>query len=148
MRQLQWRWADAQAAYLRAIELNDASARAHRWYGGLLLQFADPDVALAQYRIALALDPYDYASQAAYGHALFNAGRPLDAAHHLEQTLEHTDITNAHVILGQAYAFLARPNTEHGAEYFAKALEQSNVIRQRDAKGAADGRHLLAVGAT
>lgn len=132
VRQMQWRWADAEAAYQRAIEVNPASSRARRWYGGLLLQFGRFDEALALYRQAIDLDPYDFPAQAAYGHALLNAGRPHDAATQLEQTLARKDFINAHLLLGQTYAELAALDPNRRREYTEKALKESEIMRARE----------------
>jgi serine/threonine protein kinase/tetratricopeptide (TPR) repeat protein len=131
LRQLQWRWSDAEAAYRRAFELDPSSARAHRWYGGLLLQFGRFDEALPLYQKAMALDPYDLMGQTGYGHALLNAGRLQDAATQLEEVLTRNDYINAHLLLGQTYAEMAASDQGRRQEYLDKALEQSEVLRAR-----------------
>ena len=126
---MQWRWADAEAVYHRALELDGASSRAHRWYGGLLLQFARFDEALPLYQEALRLDPYDLMAQVGYGHALLNAGRLPEAASELEQTLARKDFVNAHRVLGQTYAELAAADERRRQEYLDKALNESEILR-------------------
>ena len=133
VRQMQWRWDESDAAYRRAIELHPTFARAHRWHGGLLLQFGQFEEALALYRRSLELDPYDYPSQSAYGHALFYAGRAPDAAAHLERVLTQRDLFYAHALLGQVYAYLAGVESADRDAYLRKALEQSAVLRVREA---------------
>jgi TolB-like protein/Tfp pilus assembly protein PilF len=133
VRQAQWRWGEAEAAYRRAIELHPTFARAHRWYGGLLLQFGRFEESLALYRTALDLDPLDYPSQSAYGHALFNAGRAFEAERQLERVLTMKDLPNAHALLGQVYAFRVREEPGRAREYLQKALEHSEILRQKAA---------------
>lgn len=131
VRQMQWNWAGAEEAYRTALELHPSSARAHRWYGGLLLQFGRADEALARYRHALELDPFDYPSQSALGHALFNAGRPHEAATHLERLLAQKDLFYAHALLGQVYAYLGRAEPRRAREFLSKALAQAALLREQ-----------------
>ena len=114
------------------FELNPSSARAHRWYGGLLLQFARFDQAFALYRQAIDLIPTTSPGRPAYGHALLIAGRLPEAATHLEQTLARKDFINAHLLLGQTYAQLAATDASRRQEYVEEALEQSNIMRERE----------------
>jgi tetratricopeptide (TPR) repeat protein/TolB-like protein len=132
LRQVQWEWGKSKEAYLRALELNPYSARAHRWYGGLLLQFGQFDQVLPLYEKAIDLDPYDFMAQAGYGHALMNAGRFDQAANQLEQTLARKDFFNAHVLLGQVYAHLAGGDANRRQEYLDKALKRSAIVRERE----------------
>jgi serine/threonine-protein kinase len=53
--QTSWDYAAAENTYSEALRLNPRSALAHRWYGGMLLQFGKYDEALEQTRQALQL---------------------------------------------------------------------------------------------
>ena len=129
VRQMQYRWAEAETAFKRALELHPTHARAHRWYGGMLLQFGRHDEARALMQRALRLDPYDYPSQSAYGLALFYSPRPEEAVAHLEGLLKQNNHIHARLILGQVYAYLAsRPGAARD-EYFRRALAQSDTLR-------------------
>jgi tetratricopeptide (TPR) repeat protein len=139
VRQAQWRWREAEAAYLRAIQIHDRSVLGHRWYGGLLLQRGRVEDALRLYRRALELDPYDYAAQSAYGHALFNAGRPAEAAAYLQRLVARKDLFNAHAVLGQVYAFLAGGVSEQRRRYLRMAIAESEILRRHEDAAAADG---------
>jgi tetratricopeptide (TPR) repeat protein len=134
VRQAQWRWSEAEVAYREANRLHPTFARAHRWYGGLLLQFGRFDESLTLYRKALELDPYDYPGQSAYGHALFNAGQTVEAERHLEEVLERKDLFNARALLGQMYAHRIREEPARAGEYLEKALDQGAVLRPREAQ--------------
>jgi TolB-like protein/tRNA A-37 threonylcarbamoyl transferase component Bud32 len=138
LRQMQWRWADAEVVYRRALDFDGSSSRAHRWYGGLLLQFARFDEALPLYEKALQLDPYDLMAQVGYGHALLNAGRLPEAARALEHTLTRRDFVNAHRVLGQTYAELAAVDDNRRQEYLEKALEESELLRANEVPVRAD----------
>jgi serine/threonine-protein kinase len=132
VRQAQWRWTEAESAYLRALDLSQRSARAHRWYGGLLLQFGRFDQSLELYRRSIEIDPYDYPGLSAYGHALFHAGRPREAAAQLEALLAQKDLFAAHTLLGQVYGYLGRLQPAEGEAYLRKALAQSEILRRQD----------------
>ena len=132
VRQMQSRWTEAEQAFRRAIDLHPAFARAHRWFGGMLLQFGRFDECLQLMERALQLDPYDYPSQSAYGLALFYAGKPLEAAAHLEQLLTKHDMLYAHVVLGQVYAYLSSQPGDRRDEYLRRALEQSAILHDME----------------
>jgi TolB-like protein len=132
LRQAQWRWAESEAAYRRTIELHPTSARAHRWYAGLLLQFGRFDESLRLHRRGLELDPYDYPSQSGYGHALFNAGRVSEAASHLERVLAQKDMLYAHALLGQVYAYLGGRQPDRNGALFRNALREADILREKE----------------
>jgi tetratricopeptide (TPR) repeat protein len=125
---MQYRWAEAETAFKRALELHPTHSRGHRWYGGMLLQFGRFNEGLALMERALRLDPYDYPSQSAYGLGLFYADRPEDAVLHLEGLLRQTDHIHAHFILGQVYAYLSSRHTAASGEYFQRALKESQTL--------------------
>jgi serine/threonine protein kinase len=129
VRQMQYRWPEAEAAFTRALQLHPTHSRGHRWYGGMLLQFGRYNQAFAEMERGLRLDPYDYPSQSAYGLALFYADRPEDAVRHLENLLRQTDHLHARFILGQVYAYLISRHTPASDEYFRRALEESQTLR-------------------
>ena len=137
VRQMQWRWKDAEAAYKRAIELHPSSARAHRWYAGLLLQFGRFDESLQLHRHAIELDPFDYPSQSGLGHTLFHAGLVKEAAAHLEAFLQRKNLFYSHVLLGQIYACLGGMDPVMATEYLNKALAQADYVRRNDASSQA-----------
>jgi DNA-binding winged helix-turn-helix (wHTH) protein/Flp pilus assembly protein TadD len=60
----EWDWAGAEAAYLRAIELNPNCARAHQKYAALLSARGRHNEAARTARVALDLDPTSLAAAA------------------------------------------------------------------------------------
>lgn len=130
VRQMQSRWEEAETAYRRALELHPTFARAHRWFGGMLLQFGRFKESLSLFKKALDLDPYDFPSHSAYGLALFYAKQPLEAAAHLEGLIARKDHVHAHLLLGQVYAQLSAIEPSARQEYLQKALQQSAILRQ------------------
>ena len=139
VRQTQWRWTDAQTAYQRALALAPRSARAHRWYGGLLLQYGRFDQSLDHYRRSIDIDPYDFPGRSAYGHALFHAGRPREAAAQLEALVAQKDLFSAQTLLGLVYANLGRLEPAAGEAYLRKALAQSEIVRRQERTSNDDG---------
>ena len=83
----EWRWADAEREFRRAIELNPSYSLVRIWYANLLMSRARWDEALAQVMTARELDPFSLIVNANVGWVLDRSGRPDDAVRHLQQTL-------------------------------------------------------------
>jgi serine/threonine protein kinase/tetratricopeptide (TPR) repeat protein len=140
-RQALWDWQGAEQGYKAAIELQPRFARAHHWYAGLLLQFGRFEESLALAAKGIELDPFDYPSQSNYGLYLWHAGRPREAAAHLEDLLTKNDLLFAHIVLGQVYAALAVSSPEpESTDFFARSLREAGIVRARelDAVGGTD----------
>ena len=58
LRHYEWRWADAESAFLRAIDLNPSNALARLWYANLLMSRRRFDESLRQAYAARDLDPF------------------------------------------------------------------------------------------
>jgi serine/threonine protein kinase/tetratricopeptide (TPR) repeat protein len=101
--QTAWEYAAAEKTYAEALRLNPRSALAHRWYGGMLLQFGRYDEALEQTRQAMQLDPYNAPAQAVYGYYLFLARHYQEAEKVLVQSIQQKDMMSAHIFLGDLY---------------------------------------------
>ena len=139
VKQQLWDWQGSESAYIRAISLNPQCARAHRWYGGMIIQFGRFDEGLKEAHIALELDPYDYAAHSAYGVYLHYAGRNQEAAEHLERALAEKDFIYTHVILGNVYSRLAVLAKGQASNiYFQKAFQQAALVADRERKTTAD----------
>jgi serine/threonine protein kinase/tetratricopeptide (TPR) repeat protein len=129
VQQMSWEWAAAGRTYRDALRLNPRYARARRYYGGMLIQFGQHDSGLAYTKEALELDPYDYASQAAYGLMLFYARRYDEAIRQLNHTLSQKDLLYAHVNLGEVYGRMGQTTAgEAAVGWFRKALEQAEIV--------------------
>jgi len=74
-RQLEWRWAEADREFQRALELNPRSSRALHWYGVLLAYLGRAEEAIAYLRRALDLDPLSLAIRSGIGSSLILLGR-------------------------------------------------------------------------
>ncbi len=86
VQQQQWQWADAEAGYRRALELNPNDAAAHRGLAHWLLFQGRIDEALARSRRARELDPLGD-STTNMGWILFCARRYDEAIHELRSKL-------------------------------------------------------------
>jgi tetratricopeptide (TPR) repeat protein len=80
----------------------------------------------------MEIDPYDVPGRSAYGHALFHAGRAREAAAWLEALLQEKDLANAHVLLGQVYAYLGRAVPGERKRYLRLALAESEIVRRHE----------------
>ncbi|MBU8933335.1 MAG: protein kinase [candidate division Zixibacteria bacterium] len=57
----QWKWSEAEAGYLKAIELNQRYATAHHWYGLFLAVSGHTDQSREHLKLARELDPLSLA---------------------------------------------------------------------------------------
>jgi TolB-like protein/tetratricopeptide (TPR) repeat protein len=82
-----WRFADAEREFRRAIELNPSYSMAHIWYANLLMSRLRMKEALEQVFAARELDPFSLIVNTNVGWVLDRAGRYDDAVVQLERTL-------------------------------------------------------------
>jgi serine/threonine-protein kinase len=82
-----WRWADAEREFQRAIELNPNYATAHHWYAYLLMLLGRFEQALAELARARELDPLSLIINATDGYILFFARRPDEAIERCERAV-------------------------------------------------------------
>jgi serine/threonine-protein kinase len=83
----EWRWADAEREFRRALELNASYPYAHMWYANFLMSLRRLDEALQQVRLAQELDPFSLIINTNVGWILMNAGRDREAIDQLRSTL-------------------------------------------------------------
>jgi len=82
-----WRFADAEREFRRAIELNPSYSMAHIWYANLLMSRLRMKEALEQVFVARELDPFSLIVNTNVGWVLDRSGRHEDAIMQLEGTL-------------------------------------------------------------
>jgi TolB-like protein len=104
-----WRWSEAEAGYLRAIELNPDYAAAHLWHSWLLLALGKQQEAMHEIeqtmRIVQETDPHQLVAVHATRALAFYFGREFQrAAEECERALQ-MDPTHfmLHFVLGRAY---------------------------------------------
>jgi len=139
--QTAWDYRGAEESYKTALRLNPRFSRAHRWYGGMLLQFGRFDDAFAEVGKAAELDPYDFAGQAFTGRYLYWARRYREALDLEEKALSQKDLVPAHETEGDVYCQLGYHSSgAASAEYFARALQQADYVEQVLRRSAAQAR--------
>ncbi len=140
VRQMEWDWKGSEQSYLQALEADPKLAGIYRRYGGLILQSGRFDQSLQLVRKGLALDPYDYPAQSAYGLCLTMARRYDEAITHLEHLLAQSDFITAHSNLASAYVLRAASGSGVARERdFARGLEEVAAIRRFELRGSAGG---------
>ena len=82
-----WRWADAEKEFRRAIELNPSYSMVRIWYANLLMSRSRMREAVEQVYVGRDLDPFSLIVNTNVGWVLDYAGRPDEAIAHLTQTL-------------------------------------------------------------
>lgn len=104
-----WRWADAEREFRRAIELNPSYALVRIWYANLLMSRARWDEAIDQVLTARDLDPFSLIVNTNVGWVLDRAGRHDEAISHLRQTIAlDSQYVQAHWRLGIALTWAGR----------------------------------------
>jgi eukaryotic-like serine/threonine-protein kinase len=128
-----WRWSEAEQEFRRAIELNPNSAAAHYFYAfSFLLPEKRIDQALAEFRIAMSLDPLSSIVNTNYATTLMVAGRFPESLAQFRTTLERDPAFQpAHYKLSQLYA-----TTGH----FAEAVREFQIATQVPGSWSADAQ--------
>ncbi|MBC7927288.1 MAG: protein kinase [Bryobacteraceae bacterium] len=141
VRQMDWDWQGAEAAYKEALRLKPNMAKARRWYAGLLAQFGRWNEALPEAARAMELDPYDRAGAPSAGLYLFLAGRHQESVEMLRTAVISKDTLLARHNLGQVYAWLGHSSSAGEASgYYRLALEQAERILAMERDASAEGR--------
>ncbi len=84
----EWRLADAEPAFHRALTLDPADATAHGWYAQYLSATGRHDEALTESRRAIELDPLSLSINTGFGNRLYWSRRFDEAIAHCRKTLE------------------------------------------------------------
>lgn len=121
--QKRWQWADAEAEYKRALELNPNDSAAHLGYASWLMCQGRMDEALSWSRRARELDPLGVTGVTT-GLILFNARRYDEAVRELRSVLAiHPDHVSALWLLG--FALIANHKPEEAIFLLEKAATGS-----------------------
>ncbi|HLH01811.1 MAG TPA: protein kinase [Bryobacteraceae bacterium] len=131
VKQASWDWAGAEKDYLKAIAMNPRIARAHRWYGGFLLQFGRFEEGLKEARLAVDLDPYDVSAKFSLGQYLLYAGKPEEDVRVLEEGLKHKNVAWGHQNLAYAYAYMgAVASGTERRSLLERALREADAVHE------------------
>ncbi|HJU42890.1 MAG TPA: protein kinase [Vicinamibacterales bacterium] len=122
----EWRLADAETAFRRALVLSPSDATAHSWYAQYLVATGRRDEGLAESRRAIELDPLSLWINTGFGARLYWARRFDDAIAQCRKTLE---LDPAY---GAARTWLALAHVQRGAhEEAVRELERDGSARAR-----------------
>jgi TolB-like protein/Tfp pilus assembly protein PilF len=116
----EWRWADAERQFRRAIELNPSYSMARIWYANLLMSRLRWKEAIEQVFAARDLDPFSLIVNTNVGWVLDYAGHHEEAIAHLKQTIAlDSEYVQAHWRLARALMAAGR---------VTEALEQGDRL--------------------
>jgi TolB-like protein/Tfp pilus assembly protein PilF len=116
----EWRWADSEREFRRAIELNPSYSLVHIWYANLLMSRSRWDEAIEQVMTARELDPFSLIVNTNVGWILDRSGRHNEAITHLQRTLAlDSQYVQARWRLADAFT---------GAGQYAEALGEANRV--------------------
>jgi tetratricopeptide (TPR) repeat protein len=135
----QWRWAEANIAFRKALELDPGYAEGHHWYAVYLQNIGRMDEALAERHRANELDPHSSLIALGMGDYFVYARQPEHALAQAELLLRRNpSLSSARVLRGAAYVQLrqfdravadldaahqASPDSPYVAAWLASALE-------------------------
>jgi TolB-like protein/Tfp pilus assembly protein PilF len=105
----EWKFAEAEEEYRRAIESDPNYAVAHHWYSRLLLQLGRSDEAVAEARRAQDLDPLSLNIGGYLARVYRDIGRYEEALEQARRTLAtDRNYANSHLILWTTYEQMGR----------------------------------------
>jgi eukaryotic-like serine/threonine-protein kinase len=120
-----WKWAEAEQQFKRALELNPSYATAHQWYSAFLAATGRHNEAVAEARRAQELEPFSLPINADLVRHLYYARQYDEALKEARKLLEMDEnASRAHVELGQILEQQGKPD-EAVAE-FQKAVNLSD----------------------
>jgi tetratricopeptide (TPR) repeat protein len=138
--QQQWRWADAEEGYRRALEADPNDASAHLDFGGLLTWLGRTEEGLAHARRGRALDPLSTGSTVQLAWILYHARRYDAAIDELRNVLiAEPERGDALWFLGFALTDASRPaeaiqTLEHLAEVWSRSSASLGVLTRAYAR--------------
>jgi eukaryotic-like serine/threonine-protein kinase len=104
LHEYEWKFAEAENEFKRAIELNPNYASAHQWYGEYLINMGRFDEGIAETRRAQELDPLSLIINSIVGFAYYAVGRHDEAIAQYRKTLEiDPNFPSTHAGLLDAY---------------------------------------------
>jgi len=121
--QEEWRWAEAQAEYQKAIALRPNDASAHSGLGFWLTCQGRAEEALAETRLGRELDPLAVSGDD-LGSTLFLARRYVEAEQELRSELAIRP-DNARVLMGLGFVLVANHNAREAVDVLEKAASIS-----------------------
>ncbi|HUR96744.1 MAG TPA: tetratricopeptide repeat protein [Pyrinomonadaceae bacterium] len=116
-----WKFREAEAEFLKALELNPNYATAHQWYAEFLLSLGRNSEALSEIRRAQELDPLSLIINGMVGVTLWLMGENGPALEQLNKTLEmDPNFPRTHLFLAEVHESVGR--FDEAADEFARHL--------------------------
>lgn len=123
-----WRWAEAEEAFRRAIQLDPGYSTAHQWYANHLTAMGRFEEAEQVMRRAMELDPLSLIANAALGWIYYYAGDYERAVEQCSRTLElDAEFQLAYLWIGLAHERMGKP------EEAVRTLERALALSPRSA---------------
>lgn len=105
----EWKFAEAENAWQKALSLNPNYASAHQWYAEFLIAMGRNADALSEMKRAQELDPVSLIINGMVGVTLKLNGRPEEGLQQLKKTLEmDPNFPRTHLYLAELYQSLGR----------------------------------------
>ncbi|HEY6930826.1 MAG TPA: protein kinase [Thermoanaerobaculia bacterium] len=124
-----WKWAEAEKEFRRAIALNPGYAPAHDWYGTLLTSLGRSNESLKESRLATELDPLSPAVYTDLGWNTLLARKPAEAVSPLRKAIELApDFGLPHAMLAVAFAQTQHPSEALAEAHKAYEVDQSPLV--------------------
>jgi TolB-like protein/Tfp pilus assembly protein PilF len=118
----EWKFAEGEAQYQRAIALNPNYAAAHQWYSEYLANMGRYSEAFAEIKRAQELDPFSLIINGILGMTFSLMGQNDQAMEQLKKTLEiDPNFARTHLFLAEMYE--RQGMFEEAADEFGKTLE-------------------------
>jgi serine/threonine-protein kinase len=125
-----WRYAAADSAYRKALELDPDYPTAHQWYGELLFHTGRVDSSIAQIRTAVQLDPLAPINASALGYALIVGKRYDEAIAQLNKGIEVAPTLGLHHAM-LAIAYIRKNQLQPAIQQLETALRLDPEIALR-----------------
>jgi Flp pilus assembly protein TadD len=121
-----WDWADAEARFRRAIELDPDYATARQWYSELLLVSGRTAEAIDQGQLAVSLDPVSPVVGNALAFSLLAARRYPEAAREYQRVLA-IDSTFGYAVFGLALTALGQGKADQAIDAMRRAGDTTTL---------------------
>jgi serine/threonine-protein kinase len=127
----EWKFGEAEAAYLKGLEADPQNATAHQWYGELLYHTGRTDSSIAHIRRSGELDPLAPIHPAALGYSLYANGQYDAALRELRKGIELAPTLGLHhAMLGNVYIITGKYREAVRSLEEAARLEPELAVRQ------------------
>lgn len=128
-----WKWAEAEAAFLKSIELSPGYATAHHWYAVYLYSLGRNDEALREIRIAYERDPISPVIAITVAEMLAAAGHGDEAVAQAEAVLRmNPNVYRLHLGVANMYDRLGEYDKAlDAAERALEGNPASSLLRMR-----------------